>query len=142
MEHFMETEAHGCESCDDQKRGLTRREFIAVAGTVAAGLALEFPSHELAAAPSEPSTSNIVPVSLTVNGKKHDLKLDPRITLLDLLREDLGLAGTKKGCDHGQCGACTILLNGRRINSCLSLAVSHDGAEITTIEGLRNNGDL
>jgi len=68
--------------------------------------------------------------------------LDPRITLLDLLREDLGLAGTKKGCDHGQCGACTILVEGRRINSCLSLAVSHDGAEITTIEGLKQNGNM
>jgi xanthine dehydrogenase YagT iron-sulfur-binding subunit len=77
------------------------------------------------------------PLSLTVNGVAHRLALDdPRVTLLDLLRERLDLPGTKKGCDRGQCGACTILLDGRRINSCLALAVSHDGAEIQTIEGL------
>jgi xanthine dehydrogenase YagT iron-sulfur-binding subunit len=68
--------------------------------------------------------------------------LDPRVTLLDLLRENLGLTGTKKGCDHGQCGACTVLSNGRRINSCLSLAVSHDGDEKTTVEGLARGGEL
>ena len=78
----------------------------------------------------------------SVNGQKHRLNLDPRTTLLDLLREHLGLTGTKKGCDHGQCGACTLLSNGRRINSCLSLAVSHDGEEITTIEGLARGEDL
>jgi xanthine dehydrogenase YagT iron-sulfur-binding subunit len=76
-------------------------------------------------------------ISLTVNGLRHDIALsDPRVMLLDLLRERLHLTGTKKGCDRGQCGACTILVNGRRINSCLALAVSHDGAEITTIEGI------
>ena len=76
-------------------------------------------------------------LSLGVNGTRHDIALDdPRVTLLDLLRERLGLTGSKKGCDRGQCGACTVLVNGRRVNSCLSLAVSLDGAEITTIEGL------
>jgi xanthine dehydrogenase YagT iron-sulfur-binding subunit len=76
-------------------------------------------------------------ISLTVNGLRHDIALsDLRVTLLDLLRERLHLTGTKKGCDRGQCGACTILVNGRRINSCLALAASHDGAEITTIEGI------
>ena len=75
-------------------------------------------------------------LSLTINGAAHDLTLDTRTTLLDLLREHLGLTGAKKGCDHGQCGACTVLLDGRRIKSCLALAVAHDGAEVTTIEGL------
>ena len=75
-------------------------------------------------------------VSFTVNGKPRELNLDPRTTLLDALREKLHLGGTKKGCDHGQCGACTVILDGRRINSCLTLAVMHPGSEITTIEGL------
>ena len=85
---------------------------------------------------------NLVPVKLQINGVSHELSLDPRITLLDLLREDLAMTGTKKGCDHGQCGACTVLVNGRRINSCLSLAVVHDGDEITTIEGLSQGDEL
>jgi len=75
-------------------------------------------------------------VRLTINGQVHDLTLDSRTTLLDALREHLRLTGSKKGCDHGQCGACTVLLNGRRINSCLTLAVMHPGDEIVTIEGL------
>ena len=77
-----------------------------------------------------------VGVGLTVNGVRHELELDPRTTLLDALREHLGLTGSKKGCDHGQCGACTVLINGARKNACLNLAVSCDGYEITTIEGL------
>jgi xanthine dehydrogenase YagT iron-sulfur-binding subunit len=77
-----------------------------------------------------------VRTALTINGSRHELDLDPRVTLLDLLREHLDLPGTKKGCDHGQCGACTVLVNGRRINACLTLAVAHDGDEVTTIEGL------
>jgi len=75
-------------------------------------------------------------VSLVVNGTRHRLELDTRTTLLDTLREHLHLTGTKKGCDHGQCGACTVILEGRRINSCLTLAVMHEGASVTTIEGL------
>lgn len=76
-------------------------------------------------------------IRLTINGQPREVKIDdPRVTLLDLLRQHLNLTGTKKGCDHGQCGACTVLLDGRRINSCLTLAVMHDGAGITTIEGL------
>jgi xanthine dehydrogenase YagT iron-sulfur-binding subunit len=81
--------------------------------------------------------------TLTVNGVKHAIELDdPRVTLLDLLRERLDLTGTKKGCDRGQCGACTVLVDGRRINSCLALAVSHDGAQVMTIEGLGQGGRL
>ena len=82
-------------------------------------------------------------IALTVNGVHHEVALeDPRVTLLDLLRERLDLPGTKKGCDRGQCGACTVLLDGRRVNSCLALAVSHDGAEIVTIEGLATEDEL
>ena len=79
---------------------------------------------------------------LDVNGRDYDLVLDPRVTLLDALRERLALTGTKKGCDRGQCGACTVLVNGRRINSCLTLAVSHQGERIVTIEGLARGGTL
>jgi xanthine dehydrogenase YagT iron-sulfur-binding subunit len=83
------------------------------------------------------------PITLTVNGVPHSVELDdPRVTLLDLLRERLHLTGTKKGCDRGQCGACTVLLDGRRINSCLALAVSHDGADVLTIEGLASGNEL
>ncbi|MFM0738130.1 2Fe-2S iron-sulfur cluster-binding protein [Paraburkholderia xenovorans] len=82
------------------------------------------------------------PVTLTVNGRAYTLQLEPRVTLLDALREYAGLMGTKKGCDRGQCGACTVLVEGRRINSCLTLAVMHDGENITTVEGLAVNGAL
>ena len=78
----------------------------------------------------------MTPVELTVNGREVHLQLDPRTSLLDALREHLKLTGTKKGCDHGQCGACTVIVEGRRINSCLTLAVMHDGEQVTTIEGL------
>ena len=81
-------------------------------------------------------------ITLTINGQEHRLQVAPWTTLLDLLRERLDLTGTKKGCDHGQCGACTVLLDGKRVNSCLTLAVSKDGAEVTTIEGLLEGGQL
>jgi xanthine dehydrogenase YagT iron-sulfur-binding subunit len=81
-------------------------------------------------------------VSLTINGEEHTLQVDTRTSLLDLLREHLGLTGAKKGCDQGQCGACTVLLDGRRANACLALAVAHDGAEVITVEGLADNGSL
>jgi xanthine dehydrogenase YagT iron-sulfur-binding subunit len=84
-----------------------------------------------------------MPLSITINGRPHQLEVRPWTTLLDLLREQLKLTGTKKGCDHGQCGACTVLVDGRRINSCLALAVSKDGADVTTIEGLASQaGEL
>jgi xanthine dehydrogenase YagT iron-sulfur-binding subunit len=85
--------------------------------------------------------AEVATVTLRINGEEHTLELDTRTSLLDLLRERLGLTGAKKGCDHGQCGACTVLIDGRRANACLALAVAHDGAQITTIEGLAN-GDL
>src|SRR4051794_41754291 len=81
-------------------------------------------------------------ISLRINGSEHRLQVSPWTTLLDLLRENLQMTGTKKGCDHGQCGACTVLVNGRRINSCLTLAAMHDGDQITTIEGLAKGADL
>ncbi len=94
----------------------------------------------------EPATaageSGAVPVVLNVNGTERRLTIEPRVTLLDALRENLQMPGTKKGCDHGQCGACTVHVNGRRINSCLSFAISHQGDRITTIEGLAQNGKL
>src|SRR5215472_2267501 len=81
-------------------------------------------------------------ITLRVNGSEHRLVLDTRTTLLDALRERLGVTGPKKGCDHGQCGACTVLLDGRRANSCLALAVAHQGAEVVTVEGLADDGEL
>ncbi len=81
-------------------------------------------------------------VRLRVNGDEHALTIDTRTSVLDLVREQLGLTGAKKGCDHGQCGACTVLINGRRANACLALAVAHDGAEIVTVEGLEQDGVL
>ncbi|MBD2084168.1 2Fe-2S iron-sulfur cluster binding domain-containing protein [Coleofasciculus sp. FACHB-542] len=83
-----------------------------------------------------------IDVTLRINGKSHTLQIEPRVTLLDALRERIGLTGTKKGCDRGQCGACTVLVDGRRINSCLTLAVMQEGAEITTIEGLARGDEL
>ena len=83
-----------------------------------------------------------LPITLTINGRRHELEVEPRVTLLDLLRERLHLTGTKKGCDQGQCGACTVILDGKRVNSCLQLAIMKDGSEVTTIEGLGAPGDL
>jgi xanthine dehydrogenase YagT iron-sulfur-binding subunit len=94
------------------------------------------PSGDMIATPAK------MPVVLTVNGVEASLQVAPWTTLLDLLRDHLDLTGTKKGCDHGQCGACTVLIDGRRVNSCLTLAVMKDGAEVTTIEGLASNGTL
>jgi xanthine dehydrogenase YagT iron-sulfur-binding subunit len=97
------------------------------------------------AAPAEPLPRQDVPpqaLTLRINGQDRTLAVEPRVTLLDALREHLGLTGTKKGCDRGQCGACTVLVDGQRINSCLTLAVMHDGQDITTIEGLAQDGAL
>lgn len=111
-------------------------QAIGVSGTAAAlgsGLATEAAADTRDAAPIEPGSQ---PLKLVINGRQHTLRVDPRTTLLDALRERLQLTGTKKGCDHGQCGACTVHVNGRRVNSCLSFALMHEGDEITTIEGL------
>lgn len=91
---------------------------------------------------ASPELKDAVSVKLKVNGKQYDLRIDPRTTLLDCLREHLHLTGSKKGCDHGQCGACTVHINGRRVNSCLCLAAMHEGEEITTIEGVGQPGNL
>jgi xanthine dehydrogenase YagT iron-sulfur-binding subunit len=128
----------------DDRPGISRREF-AVTVVTGGALAVGLPALEAQTGSSErlrESAQNTVKYSLTINQKPYDLDLDPRVTLLDLLRENLHLTGTKKGCDHGQCGACTVLVNGRRINSCLSLAVSHDGAHVTTIDGLASGDNL
>ncbi len=120
---------------------LTRRQVIeggaafAVLGYAQPGFAAEVETQKLPAPPGDQGTATL-PVRMTINGGEQALTLDTRTTLLDMLRDHLGLTGTKKGCDHGQCGACTVLLDGRRINSCLTLAVLHEGEAITTIEGL------
>lgn len=109
--------------------------------SVAAGVIANLPSLADAAAASDKAVPPVT-VNLRINGQTQPLTLDTRTSLLDALREQLGFTGTKKGCDHGQCGACTVLVNGRRINSCLTLAVMHEGDEITTIEGLGQPDDL
>ena len=110
------------------RRGVLMGSAATAAAATAAPLVAQSP------VPSPAPAS--LPVRMKVNGRPRELSLDPRTTLLDALREHLKLTGTKKGCDHGQCGACTVIVNGRRINSCLSLAVQHQGDEVTTIEGL------
>ncbi len=120
----MDSDEHPCLL----ESGFNRREFVA---TAVAGI---LPLH--ASTSTQPGPDPAIPVSLLVNGQRHEAQLDPRVTLLDALREHFHLPGTKKGCDHGQCGACTVLVDGRRVNSCLSLAVMNDGRDIVTIEGL------
>src|SRR5438270_3464952 len=123
---------------------LSRRSFVKAAGILTAGVASGIP--HLAAAQdghaADATTPHSATLTLKVNGKPHTLTLDTRTSLLDALREHLELTGSKKGCDHGQCGACTVLVDGRRVNSCLTLAVMANGAEITTIEGLAKGDNL
>jgi xanthine dehydrogenase YagT iron-sulfur-binding subunit len=127
---------------------LSRRAFLASAGTVGAVTAIDpqalmaQPMNSTARSQAAAVVDGAVPLSLRVNGVEHRLALDPRTTLLDCLRETVVLTGTKKGCDHGQCGACTVHVNGTRVNSCLTLAVMHEGDEITTIEGIGQPGAL
>ena len=121
----------------------TRRETLQLAGGAVSLVVGGRPADTLAAGgPLEDATVRTSTIELIVNGRPQRLDLDPRISLLDVLREDLHLGGTKKGCNQGACGACTILVDGRRINACLTLAIMHDGAEITTIEGLATGETL
>jgi len=118
----------------------TRRDVVAAVAVIPIAMAL--PPGAAAQSPAVAAASEPVAVSLTINGTQHVFTIDPRTTLLDLLREHLDLTGTKKGCDQGQCGACTVLLDKRRINSCLTFAVMFEGRQITTIEGLAADGTL
>ncbi len=112
---------------------LSRRGVLASGAATAAVVSVPAIAATI---PPKSESQSMIPVNFEVNGENRALTLDPRTTLLDALREHLRLTGTKKGCDHGQCGACTVIVDGRRINSCLSLAVQHEGDRITTIEGL------
>jgi xanthine dehydrogenase YagT iron-sulfur-binding subunit len=121
----------------------TRRGFLQSAGALA-GTPLIPASAQVAQAAhgADPAAAAPVALTLRVNGHVHSLEVEPRVTLLDALRDRLGLVGTKKGCDRGQCGACTVLVDGRRINACLALALAHEGDDIVTIEGLGEPGRL
>jgi xanthine dehydrogenase YagT iron-sulfur-binding subunit len=136
---------------------LSRRDLIGRAAAVSAGVALTAPLADTGTAVAAPATSpatgtgtaaatgaadNAVAVQIVVNGQRRDLTIDPRVTLLDALRERLDLTGTKKGCDRGQCGACTVHVDGRRVLSCLTLAASVHGRNVTTIEGLARGDEL
>ena len=123
----------------------SRRTFLKTSGTTAAAgvFSAYLPAHASSGVEptydsevARPAIEGAVPITLRINGKDHKLQIDPRTTLLDCIRETVTLTGTKKGCDHGQCGACTVHVNGKRVLSCLNLALMHDGHEITTIEGL------
>jgi xanthine dehydrogenase YagT iron-sulfur-binding subunit len=134
---------------DAPKGGVTRRSLLTSIG--AAGIAVTatpvIAAATIAAEPTRRAVEDApapgtIPVKLSINGKAYALNIEPRVTLLDCLRENLDLTGTKKGCDHGQCGACTVHINGRRVNSCLTFAAMHQGDQITTIEGIGQPGNL
>lgn len=136
---------------ENESRGVTRRSFLArlsASGIAVTSVPLlqSISSAQVETSPAPPGTPTgaVPPVAivLNVNGRDYQLKLEPRVTLLDTLREHLHLFGTKKGCDQGQCGACTVHVNGRRVNSCLTFAIMHQGDKITTVEGLAANGEL
>jgi len=121
---------------DSSRRGFMQTALIGVGATQ-----LPLQATPAASVPP-PAAVPARPLTLNINGKDHHLSLEPRVTLLDALRESAGLTGTKKGCDRGQCGACTVLIDSRRINACLTLAIMHQGAKITTIEGIAQGEQL
>jgi xanthine dehydrogenase YagT iron-sulfur-binding subunit len=133
---------------DDHPSEPSRRQFLLTGGSAVAASVLaatvgdETHVAQTVAGAAVPAVEGAVPITLRINGTDHAIRIDPRTTLLDCLRETLALTGTKKGCDHGQCGACTVHVNGRRVLSCLNFAVMHDGHEITTIEGLGTPEDM
>jgi len=127
------------------KAGMDRRTVLQTLGIAGVAAGATGWRSETQAAPADagtPAPDYFVTAKLIINGKSFSEQIDPRTTLLDFLREHVHLTGTKKGCDHGQCGACTVHVNGRRVNSCLSFAAAHEGDEITTIEGIGQPGDL
>jgi len=125
------------------EKEISRRSFLAASSVISAGIAAGLPEALVAEpTPGVAGQPHMLDVTLSINKQARHVSIDTRTTLLDLLRENLDLTGSKKGCDHGQCGACTVLVDGRRVNSCLTLAVTAQGAEITTIEGLGTPGSL
>jgi len=133
------------EKGEDKSAGGSRRDFIkksSVITAIALTPAAAVKASDLKLDEKLSAAMEQMPLSIEINGQQHNLKVEPRTTLLDLLRERLKLTGTKKGCDQGQCGACTVHVDGIRVNSCLSLAIMNDGAKVTTIEGLSKGNDL
>ena len=124
------------------EKEISRRSFLAAGSVISAGIAVGLPGTLIAEDAHAAGGPHMMDVTLSINKQARQVSIDTRTTLLDLLRENLELTGSKKGCDHGQCGACTVLVDGRRVNSCLTLAVTAQGAEITTIEGLGTPGSL
>lgn len=149
-EHPPDGDQQDRKSRCEEKSGVTRRSFLGhIGGAVLVGVSVNSLATESSAQPvtlpaqgAPAQIPGALPVTLKINGEEHRLNLEPRVTLLDTLRNNLQMFGTKKGCDHGQCGACTVHVNGRRVNSCLTFAIMHQGDEITTIEGLARDGQL
>lgn len=128
---------------DPPQLGLSRRSFLGTSGAIGAAFGLSSGGAEAQQAGSDTAAQEQRQITLTVNGKRRTVSVEPRTTLVEALRDSLGLTGTKIGCNQGQCGACTILLDGRRVNSCLTLAVSAEGGDVVTVEGLADPaGDL
>ena len=126
----------------EQESGLSRRAFLQASGVVAAGVAAGLPPLAAAQPGHDAATPMTAPIQIAINGETHNITVDTRTSLLDLLREHLDMTGSKKGCDHGQCGACTVLVDGHRVNSCLTLAVAAAGSEVKTIEGVGDEHNL
>lgn len=139
MEEIEIVEPEGAAAEDG---GISRRWFLQASGLATAAVVAGVPGLAAAEAPPEPGTPVMLPLTVEINGQSHSLNVDTRTSLLDLLREHLDMTGSKKGCDHGQCGACTVLVDGRRVNSCLTLAVTVAGAKVTTVEGLGDENNL